>query len=142
MKASLAKTYCFEPVHARSVKIQANRGFNMSIYEMEVYSGLANGISLYDLSIYAPDSVSRVYVNGESMPVFKNGQYLVFDESLASGDVSEEPDNGSQGSGGGSAGGGNHGGSGVNVGGGMGGSTGSGSTPTVIPDKPGSAFRQ
>lgn len=139
-ESSLAKTYCFEPVHARSVKIQANRGFNMSIYEMEVYSGLANGISLYDLSIYAPDSVSRVYVNGESMPVFKNGQYLVFDESLASGDVSEKPDNGSQGSGGGSAGGGNHGGGGVNVGGGMGGSTGGGSTPTVIPDKPGSPF--
>ena len=77
------KTYFFEPVMTRYIKIQADRSINLQIYEMGVYSSLANSISLYDLKIYAPGNIRDVVVNGESVPVHKDGNYVVFSEELS-----------------------------------------------------------
>ena len=81
--SNVVKNYLFEPVVTRYIKIQANEIANLQIAEMEVYSGLANAISLYDLSIYAPGNVRSVTVNGVNVSVYRDGDYIVFSEELA-----------------------------------------------------------
>ncbi len=74
-----AKKFDIEPFVSQHLKIESSDGSDMTIYELEAYSCLVGAISLYDLKIYAPDKVSKVLLNGESYPVYKNGDYIVFE---------------------------------------------------------------
>jgi len=107
------KIYNFVPAETQYIRIEADSEVTLSVYEMEVYSGLANGISLTDLSIYAPDGVANVFANGESVAYYRNGDYIVFDESKAGEDIG----NGGAGNSG-TGGGSNHGSGGSGGGGG------------------------
>lgn len=113
------KTFEIKPFVSQYVKIESVYGKEMTICELEAYSSLVGAISLYDLEIYAPGTVNNVYLNGESYPVYKNGDYLVFEPVDRENEpalpevhpetdtVPEHGDSGSSG-GGGNAGGGSN----------------------------------
>lgn len=112
------KIYEFSPFKSRNIKICADDGVSLLIYEIEAYSSAANVVSLCDLSVYAPENVGNVYINDESVDFYRNGEYIVFDESAAGdsehGGESESGNSGTVGDSGNS----NHGSGGSGGGGG------------------------
>lgn len=101
------------PVAARHVKLLSNQGLSLIVYELEVYTAGEDRVSLYDLSIYAPDRISAVYVNGERTAFTKVDDFAVFD-GRTEGGSSSTPGGDHNNTGGGSGGGSSHG-SGGNV---------------------------
>ena len=116
------KIYEFTPFKARFIKACADEAVTVLLYELEAYSSSCNSVSVPDLSVYAPGSVEKVYLNKESITFYRNGDYIVFDEEKAEDSTGGESGSGSSG--------------GSSSGHGSGGGSSSGKNETVLPGNP------